>query len=129
LATGGRFRNQGDLITEALANLGVLSPGQAIDVEDYNYVQEKLDSIFRNIAALEICVVADANNIPGEWFSDLADIVAGQCATKFGSDPETFQRLTTKGLGKPPGTGDAALSLKAMTRGRATFERVRAEYF
>jgi hypothetical protein len=129
MATGGRFRNQGDLITEALANLGVLASGQNIDVEDYNYVANKLDSILRSLMGLEICVVADANNIPGEWFDFLADIVASQCLSKFGSDPETDAKLMKRGLGEPPGTGAAALGLKAMNRGRPTFERLRVEYF
>jgi hypothetical protein len=135
MATGGRYRNQADLITETLANLGVLAPGQPIDAEDSNYVSEKLDSIFRMLAALEICVVADANSIPGEWFSPLADIVAGECATKFGITGIDFTNLLKKGLGAPqpdgngPGSGAAALTLKAIGRGRPTFERLRTEHF
>jgi len=133
MATGGRYRNQNDLITEALANLGVLAPGQSVDVEDFNYVQEKLDSIFRKLAALEICVVADANNIPGEWFSDLADVVAGECCTKFGVTPDDYTKLINKGLGGvngvDVGTGAAAKSLRAINRGRYTGERLRTEYF
>lgn len=129
MAIGGRYRSQSDLITEALANLGVLAPGQAIDVEDQNYVAEKYDSILRMLASLEICFVADPNNIPGEWFAPLADIVAGECATKFGSNTEDYQRLKQQGLGIPPGTGAGAMALKAITRGRPTYERLRVEYF
>jgi hypothetical protein len=129
MATGGRYRNQGDLITKALANLGVLSPGQPVDVEDSKYVSDELDSIYRKLAGLEICTVTDPNNIDGTWFTDLADIVAGECATKFGVDADTFQKLTAKGLGVPPGSGAAALSLKAINRGRPTYERLRVEYF
>lgn len=132
MATGGRYRSQADLITEVLANLGVLAVGQAQDPEDTAYVSEKLDSILRKVAALEICFVSDPNNIPGEWFSDLADIVAGECCTKFGSSPDDYAKLINKGLGGINGVdvgfGAAAKSLRAITRGKPTYERLRVEY-
>jgi hypothetical protein len=123
------FRTSTDLVTEALSNLGVLAAGEPIDVEDFNWVNEKLDSIFRKLAMLEIVYVPDPNNIPGAWFSDLADIVAGECASKFGLvDPE-FTAKVNKGLGGsgsvPIGTGTAAMSLKMGTRGRPTYEPLR----
>jgi hypothetical protein len=127
------FRTSVELVNEALANLGVLSPGQPIDVEDFNYVNESLDAIFRKLAALEICYVADPAHIPGPWFSDLAYIVAGECAMKFGSNPDQYQTLIAHGLGGagnvPVGGGAAAQSLKQITRGRPTYEVLQAEYF
>lgn len=133
MASTSPFRTSDDLIKEVLANLGVLAAGQAIDVEDFSYVEEKLDSIFRKLSALEICYVPDPNNIPGEWFSDLADIVAGECATKFGSNPDHYAMLIARGLGGisgvQVGAGSAAQSLKIMTRGRPTGEPLRTESF
>ena len=133
MAPTSPFRTQNDLIVEALANLGVLAAGQSIDPEDFSYVEEKLDSILRKLAALEICYVPDANNIPGAWFSDLADIVAGECATKFGSNPDHYAMLLSRGLGGvasvPVGAGAAAQSLKQMTRGKPTFEILRTESY
>ena len=41
------LRTANDLILEALANLGVLAAGQPIDPEDYSYVEEKIDAVFR----------------------------------------------------------------------------------
>jgi hypothetical protein len=129
----GAYRTSTDLVTEALANLGVLSAGQAIDVEDYNYVAEKLDAIFRKLAALEIVYVSDPENIPGAYFSDLADIVAGETATKFGVSGDDYVRLINKGLGGvngiDVGNGAAAKSLRAMMRGRPTGEPLQVEYF
>lgn len=129
----GQYRTTNDLVTEVLANLGVLSAGQPVDPEDYSYVSEKLDSIFRKIAGLEIVYVADANNIPGAWFSDLADIVAGECATKFGATPDDYVKLVNRGLGGvngiDVGQGAAAKSLRAMMRGRPTGEVVRSDFF
>jgi hypothetical protein len=123
------YRTATDLINEALANLGVLGAGQPVDPEDTNYVAEKLDAIMRKIAALEIVTVADVNAIPGAWFADLADIVAGECASKFGATPDDVMKLTQKGLGVPPGSGAAAVSLKQMMRARPTGEVLLVEYF
>ena len=129
MAVAGRYRNQADLITEVLAKLGVLAAGQAQDPEDTAYVVAMYDSALRMLASLEICYVADPNNVPGEWFSLLADILAGECATKFGSSPEDYDKLVKQGLGQPKGSGAAAMALKAMTRGKPTYERQRVEYF
>lgn len=133
MAIAGRYRSQADLITKVLGNLGVLAVGQGQDPEDTAIVQNNLDSIFRKIAGLEICFVSDPNNIPGEWFVDLADIVAGELCTQFGSSPEDFAKLVNKGLGGINGVdvgfGAAAKSLRAISRGKPTFERLRVEYF
>jgi hypothetical protein len=107
----------------------VLGAGQPTDPEDASYVEEKLDAIMRKLAALEIVALADINNIPGAWFADLADIVAGECANKFGATPEDVAKLTQRGLGQPPGSGAAAVSLKQMMRGRPTAEILPADYF
>jgi hypothetical protein len=135
------FRTSNDLVLEALANLGVLSAGQPIDPEDFNYVNEKLGAIFRKIAALEIVTLPDPDTvlpqgvtqfIPSAYFSDLADIVAGECGTKFGSTPDFLQMLLMKGLGGVQGIdvgfGAAAKSLRAIVRGRPTGEALRVDY-
>lgn len=119
------YRTSSDLILEVLANLGVLAAGQTVAPEDFAYVETRLDSIFRKLAALEIVYAADPNNIPGEWFIDLAAIVAGECAVKFGAGPE----FVAAGLGVPPGSGAAAQSLKIMLRGRPTGEPLRVVCF
>ncbi len=129
MATTGPNRTLNDLINQALANLGVLSPGQPVDIEDFNLVMTMTDSMFRKLEGLEIVYVADPQNIPGAWFSDLADILAGECATEFGSNPDNYMMLIQRGLGVPPGSGGAALSLKQITRGRPTYEPQRADYF
>jgi hypothetical protein len=129
----GSYRTSTDLVNEALANLGVIVAGQPAEVEDFQFVNEKLDSIFRKIAALEICWVPDPQNIPGEWFSDLADIVAGECCTKFGVATDDYTRLIQKGLGGVQGVdvgfGAAAKSLRQINRGRPTREILQADYF
>lgn len=133
MAINSPYRTSADLVTEALANLGVLSAGNPIDVEDFNWVNEKLDSIFRKLAGLEIIYVSDPSNIPGAWFSDLADIVAGECASKFGLVGQEFADKVNKGLGGIAnveiGAGTAAKSLKIMSRGKPTYEVQRITNF
>jgi hypothetical protein len=125
----GAYRTQTDLVLEALAKLGVLASGQNPDVEDVQYVTEMLDGLFRMLAGLDIVYIPDPNNIPGAYFLPLADIVAGECSSKFGSNPDDFARNTQLGLGVPPGSGAAAMKLKQISRGRPTFEPLRVCYF
>ncbi|MDR3487094.1 MAG: hypothetical protein P4M05_19580 [Bradyrhizobium sp.] len=126
-------RTYSDLISKVLGNIGVLAAGQPIDPEDFSTVNNNLDSIFRKIAALEICAIPDPNNIPGEWFMDLADIVAGEVCTQFGVPPDEYVKLVNKGLGGAAGidvgAGTAAKSLKIINRGRPTYEPLRTLSF
>jgi hypothetical protein len=119
------FRTSSDLVLKALSNLGVIAAGQTVSPEDFSTVSNQLDSIFRMLGALELVYVADPNNIPGEWFLPLADIVAGVVSTDFGAGPEFVKR----GLGAPPLSGLAAMSLKIILRGRPTGEPQRTESF
>lgn len=127
------FRTSDDLIKEVLAILGVLSAGQPVDPEDYSYVQTKLDPIRRELGTLEICAVNNIDQIPGDWFSPLADVVAGECATKFGATTEDYVRLKNNGLGGAGsvkiGAGTGAMALKQMARSRYTGQVLQSEYF
>lgn len=129
MAINSPYRTQADLILEALKNLNIIAAGQPVDPEDFGYINEKIDPIFRQLMGLEIVAVPDPNNIPGAWFSSLADIVAGECATKFGLVGQDLMDKVNKGLGGmgnvPIGAGTAAQALKIMTRGRPTYEPLR----
>lgn len=133
MATNSPYRTSSDLVLEALSNLGVLSAGNPVDPEDFQWVNEKLDSIYRKLGGLEIVYVPDPDNIPGAWFSDLADIVAGECGSKFGLVGQELMDKINKGLGGsgpvPIGAGTAAMSLKIMTRGKPTYETQRIMNF
>ena len=125
----GAFKTSTDLVNKALANLGVLSPGQPVDVEDFNLCLSQVDPMLRKLNKLDIVYVGDPQQIPGEWFSDLADMLAGESASAFGAvSPEQRGLLVSLGLGMPPGTGSAALSLKQINRGRPTYEILQTDY-
>ena len=127
------YKTQQELVVEALAELGVLAAGQPIDPEDFNFVNVKVQSTFDKIEALEIVSVGDPDNIPGEWFADLAKILAGECAGKFGQTTDDYVRLVNAGLGGVQGVdvgyGAAAKSLRQMNRSRPTGEVLRTQYF
>lgn len=128
----GNWRSQQDVVNGALARIGVLVAGQAADPSDFNYVNEEITSIFFKLKSLSICAIPDAQNIPAQWYNDLCDIVAGECATKFGVDNETFVKLKNAGLGGVQGVdvgfGAAAKSLREINRGRPTFEVLQTLY-
>ena len=127
------YRTQIDLINETLKNLGVLTAGNAADPEDFNYVLEKVDPTIRMLAALDICYIGDSNTISGELFSALADVMAGECCSKFGSTADDRVALITKGLGGvgnvPVGAGAGAQILRQINRGRPTYEPLRTTSF
>lgn len=127
------FRTSADLAVQALVKLGVFAVGQALSPEDFATISNNLDSIFRKLAALEIVYVADPNNIPGEWFTDLVLIVAGESAEDFGVAGADMDTKINRGLGGagnvPVGAGAAAQSLRVMLRGRPTGEQLRTESF
>lgn len=134
----GDVKTRQDLILEVLARIGALSPGQPTDPEDYSYVDNSLDPILLMLDGLEIVTVPDTTQIPGQWFVPLADIVAGECCTKFGVTSEDYTILKTNGLGgvtRADGTrikvgdGVAAQALRAIRRLAPTGEVLRIEYF
>lgn len=125
----GAYRTTTDLVNETLKNLGVLAAGNAPDPEDSAYVLEKVDPTIRMLAGLDICYIGDANTIPGELFSALADVMADQCSSKFGSTAEDRAALSAKGLGVPVGTGAGAMVLRQINRGRPTYETLRTQSF
>ncbi|XUM21064.1 hypothetical protein ACRAVF_27260 [Bradyrhizobium oligotrophicum S58] len=126
MSTTSPYRTTSDLVLAVLKRARVLAVGQAVDVDDYNNIAGEIDSIIRKIAGLEIVYIADANNIPGAFFSDLVDIVIGECATTLGLSGQEYVEAVNKGLGgaggMKPGDGAAAQSLKVIARGRPTYE-------
>ena len=126
-------RTSQDIVHGALARIGVLVAGQAADPEDFDYVDTELQSIFFKLAALNICAIPDSDNIPPHWYSDLCDIVAGECALKFGVNDEAYTKLKNAGLGGVQGVdvgfGAAAKSLREQNRGRPTGEVLQVLFF
>ena len=125
----GPFSTRADLVIEALGSLNAIGTGQIPDVEDVDYITGKVDSTLRMLAGLEICYIPDADNIPNLLLMPLASILASVCAEKFSPSPDDFNRMMQMGLGHPPGSGQGAMAIKQIMRGRPTFEPLRVLYF
>ena len=82
---------------------------------------------------MDLPYVSDVNNIPSIWFPDLADIVAGEFAYRFGATKDDADDLINKGLGGKNGVdvgfGAAAKSLRMIMRGRPTGQPLQIDYF
>lgn len=77
-------KTRDDLITRALTKLTVIGTGQSPDAEEAASVDDAIDGILLDLAARDVVEVADDDAIPSEWFEDLAEIVAQNCAKDFG---------------------------------------------
>lgn len=133
MATTSPFRSASEVVLAVLKRANVLAVGQPVDPEDYALVNDNLEAIYRKLAGLEIAYVSDRDNVPGEWFSDIVDIIAGECASDLGISGQDLSDLVSKGLGGlggiAVGEGAAAKSLKVITRGRPTYEIFRMTCF
>jgi hypothetical protein len=133
MAATSPFRSADEVVLAVLKRTNVLAVGQPVDPEDYALVNDNLEAIYRKIAALEIVYVSDRDNIPAEWFSDLVDIIAGECGSDLGISGQDLSDLVAKGLGGlggiDVGAGAAAKSLKMICRGRPTYEIFRMTTF
>ena len=99
------FRTRDQLIDEALTNLFADGgAGQAPDAESQAIVDRKVDGLFGELRAREVCNVANDQQIPAEWFNPLAELLANECATAFGAQKSVALRA------------DAMARLKDMAR-------------
>lgn len=111
-----------ELVLRALDVLGVSAVGQAPAAEDYSAVDAQVDPVLAMLAATEIVYVAEADDLPFEWFEPLANILADAMAVDFGLGDAEKATLGTNAAA-------ARASLKLMTRGKPTGQRMVAEYF
>lgn len=82
------------LVHEALKNLQAVGAGQTPDDEDYDEVNDKVDSLIAQLAADEVCDVDNDEEIPAEWFDALAELLANACSTKFGQQYSHEKRMS-----------------------------------
>lgn len=72
------------LVNDALGKLMVVGSGQSPDAEDFDKVNAKVDGLILQLSADEVCEIANDDEIPTEWFDDLASLLANRCANDFG---------------------------------------------
>jgi len=100
------FKTRAELVAEALTELFADGgSGQSPDAEDRDAVDRKVDGLVEELAARNIVTVANDAQIPPEWFGPLAELLANECAPRFGRPKNAALRE------------DAEARLKVMTRG------------
>jgi len=100
------FKTRAQLVAEALTELFADGgAGQSPDAEDQDAVERKVDGLIEELAARNIVTVANDDQIPAEWFGPLAELLANECAPRFGRAKSAALRE------------DAEARLKVMTRG------------
>lgn len=115
-------RTQSDLVAKILEKLNVVPEGQAPEVEDTARVMRNLPSLLTELAAREIVYVADIENIPDEWFLSLAKICAYELRNEFGVTGDFEKALMNANM-------EGIANIKVMTRGRPTYEPLKALSF
>jgi len=105
------------LVNQALRDLQVVGAGQEPDDEDFDVVDAKVDSLTDQLSADNICDVSDIDEIPGEWFDAIAQLLAVSCSTMFGlqidgAKKEYFEQL-----------------LRRVTMARPSYEPAQADYY
>jgi hypothetical protein len=119
------FRTRDQLIDEALVNLFADGgAGQAPDAESQATVDRKVDGLFAELRAREICTVVNDQQIPPEWFNPLAELLANECATAFGAQKsvalreDAMARLKDMARNEPMRLLGTDPMLRARARGR-----------
>lgn len=107
-----------ELVNRALVKLFADGgAGQSPDPEDQATVDGAVDGVLGDLSARDVVEVANDEEIPVEWFEDLAELLKQAVAEDFGrakDDAKVFR---------------AEVSLRQKNAGGPSFEVQRAEYF
>ena len=82
-----------ELITRVLKVLGVWQAGQDLPPEDYRAIDEDLDRSLAAMAKADVYIVDDAENVPDEAFTEIANYLANEYAGIFGIAGEELAEL------------------------------------
>ena len=111
-----------DLISRVLKNLGVWQAGQDLPPEDYRVVDEDLERHLAAMAAGDVVLVEDVNQIPDQAVTEIANYLANEYATVFGVAGEELAEIKQR----------AALAEQALRYQRVmvtTYSVQQADYF
>lgn len=111
--------------TEAqqLSNNAIAARKNLINLSRTSIIDRNIDAILSDLAARDIVFLVDITDIPEEWFTHLAWIVADRCKNKgFELEADVIQKATEEGA-------NAVMMLREMTRGRPSYNIQRGIYF
>jgi hypothetical protein len=116
-------KTRNDLVNQALTNLGVLASGQTASSEDFDAVDNHVDTTLAELDAEDIVTIDDDDEIPAEWFEPIAVLVADNAALAFGLPGVPASPSS------PDPVGAAKDKLRVRTRGKPTGQPLRIDYF
>ena len=109
-----------ELVHRGLKNLGVLPQGQTPSAEEFNSVDDLVDSVIEDLIARDIYYLQDADAVPEEAFMPLGHVLAWASAAEFGSQADAaLAALAQK----------AEIDLKKIQSTRPTYQVLAANYF
>ena len=73
-----------ELIEQAGEELLLIASGQSLVSDDQQLIDSRVDGLFAELSARNVCTVSDEDNIPIEWVDALALLLANASATSFG---------------------------------------------
>lgn len=73
------------LVAQAATNLGVLPSGQTLSAEDSAIIDAHVPTVIADLNARAIVTITDSNAIPGGMFDALADILANEARADYES--------------------------------------------
>jgi|SRR3954469_5251424 hypothetical protein len=114
--------SRADLIERVLQNLGVWQAGQDLPPEDYRVVDQNLERHLGAMAKARVYIVEDAENIPDDAMTEIANYLAHEYAGVFGIAGEELQDIRQR----------AALAEGALRFHRAmgpTYQPMQPDYF
>lgn len=111
-----------ELVERTAKRLGILAAGQSLANEDRVSIDDEVDAVCADLASREVYDVTDDEDIPGDAFVWLADVLAVVCAPDFGMSE---QGLASKGISR----AQAEMMLRTIKSSRPTYAPVRADYF
>lgn len=116
------MRTRADLVLKALDVLGISAVGQTVDADTQKIITDDIETVLKTLAARELVYIPNSDQIPDEVFLQTAICLADANKQNFGLQQDELDKLNALVV-------QAEGQLREITRGRPTFERLRAEYY
>ena len=116
-------KTRSDLIEQALKVLGVLAAGQSAEAEDFDAVDDYIDSLLAELSARDLVTVDDPEAIDETVFLPVSILLAGEACQEFG-----LASLPTSPQNPDP-IAAAEKRLREVLYARPTGEPQRSEYY
>lgn len=110
-------KTRAQFVTEAAECLGIIGSGQSLEDEDQDKIDGKVDALLARLSVDGVVDISDAEEIPVEYFDALAELLANNCATKFGLPYSEEKKIVME------------RTLRRTASSKATHEVQRSEYF